>query len=719
MWSKLFLSLVSFLILTVGNLVAQVPTLQWAQSFGGSGYDRIRASTLDVAGNVYSVGYFKDTADLDPSAGTFNVIPSSGASGGGAYIQKLDSQGNFVWAKTAISGQNNKFSQFSSVTVSPSGSIYVVGNFFGDSLDVDPDPANSFYLKRNLGGSNTFTSMLIKLDNQGNLLWAKSQTGILLHLVELDAYGHLYVAGQFDRWGDGNPDPAILDSIYPATTGEWSVIVEKLDTAGNFIWGKQIGGPKELAPKSLALSQSGEPLIAGHYRGVADFDPDTAVFHPIPALASGKQRGFLLHLDKNGKLKWANGLDGNAHSAYTDMAVNARGEIFLTGFHDSGTDFDPDTATAFPATPYSYDGYFNSKLDSSGNLMWARAYKNTITTPNLGLNRSDRSQLREAPDGGVYYAGTLRTSSLELEPSDPNGLTLTRWMNTHIPFLGKIDSTGNVEWAHLFEHSHQNITHGGVWPHALELSAQGELYMAGLYSTIFYADPRSSTNYLTSVGLWDAFVVKFDRCPPAKNQNLMLQGCEAIYNGKTYHGSTLIYDTIKSTQNCDSLIINVEILIDRQPVGVSYQNGIFNWNYIGSDRNDFQLAWYDCDLDSIISGETDTTFTPNKNGNYALVVSKNGCADTSACFAISDVGLPERNPLSHISVFPNPATDKIQVTHQNKDLVFDLTLFDVNGRKLKTVRNANGLDIGTLSKGIYLLEIRQGGFGTTRKILKK
>ena len=70
----------------------------WAKRMGGTSLDFGSSVAIDGAGNVYTTGSFKGTADFDPDpAVTFPLT-----SAGGYYdifVSKLDSQGNFVWAK--------------------------------------------------------------------------------------------------------------------------------------------------------------------------------------------------------------------------------------------------------------------------------------------------------------------------------------------------------------------------------------------------------------------------------------------------------------------------------------------------------------------------------------------------------------------------------------------------------------------------------------------
>src|SRR5689334_19755511 len=73
-------------------------SFRWAKAMGGAAFDRCFSLALDASGNIYSTGQFTGTADFNPGAGVFNLT------GGGIFISKLDSSGNFIWAKSVASG---------------------------------------------------------------------------------------------------------------------------------------------------------------------------------------------------------------------------------------------------------------------------------------------------------------------------------------------------------------------------------------------------------------------------------------------------------------------------------------------------------------------------------------------------------------------------------------------------------------------------------------
>ena len=103
----------------------------WAKNIGGI-YDDVGSSiTLDVSGNIYLAGSFEVTVDFDPSPAIYNLASNGNAD---IFISKLDSFGNFVWAKSA---GGISYDAGASVTTDTFGTIYCTGSFAA-TVDFDP-----------------------------------------------------------------------------------------------------------------------------------------------------------------------------------------------------------------------------------------------------------------------------------------------------------------------------------------------------------------------------------------------------------------------------------------------------------------------------------------------------------------------------------------------------------------------------------------------------
>src|SRR6185503_19681786 len=87
--------------LTATPMCTLVPGFTWARQLGGASFDSGISISVDGSGNVYTTGFFNSTADFDPGAGTFNLT-STGFQD--VFVSKVDSSGNFVWARAWGSG---------------------------------------------------------------------------------------------------------------------------------------------------------------------------------------------------------------------------------------------------------------------------------------------------------------------------------------------------------------------------------------------------------------------------------------------------------------------------------------------------------------------------------------------------------------------------------------------------------------------------------------
>jgi hypothetical protein len=77
------------------------------------------------------------TVDFDPGAGTYNLTSVGDAD---AYVLKLNSGGNFVWAETF--GGTGDVGR-SGITIDASGTLYLAGSF-QNTVDFNPDPDQSY-----------------------------------------------------------------------------------------------------------------------------------------------------------------------------------------------------------------------------------------------------------------------------------------------------------------------------------------------------------------------------------------------------------------------------------------------------------------------------------------------------------------------------------------------------------------------------------------------
>jgi hypothetical protein len=112
-----------------------------------------------------------------------------------------------------------------------------------------------------------------------------------------------------------------------------------------------------------------------------------------------------------------------------------------------------------------------------------------------------------------------------------------------------------------------------------------------------------------------------------------------------------------------------------------------------------------------IPGATLAQYPPTLNGNYSVVVTNsNGCKDTSAIFALNNVGLSNYK-VNQLRIFPNPFQDKIFITDCAE--ITEILLKDIHGKVWAHLFYNDQPEIlietNTLDSGIYFLEIISSG----------
>ena len=139
-----------------------------------------------------------------------------------------------------------------------------------------------------------------------------------------------------------------------------------------------------------------------------------------------------------------------------------------------------------------------------------------------------------------------------------------------------------------------------------------------------------------------------------------------------------------------------------------------------SNQSGANYQWIDCSNFTNISGATDSSYTPQSNGSYAVIISLDSCVVTSSCVDINTINIEETS--NNVSIYPNPTKGTIFIQSENK-IIEKLTLFNLIGEKINEFSNLNqsssSIEIDTPS-GIYFIEIRgSNDFYQILKIIKE
>ena len=168
---------------------------------------------------------------------------------------------------------------------------------------------------------------------------------------------------------------------------------------------------------------------------------------------------------------------------------------------------------------------------------------------------------------------------------------------------------------------------------------------------------------------------------------------------------------LQSINSCDSSV-TTEINILTVNTSISLQGSVL----VASEPN-LQYQWINCLDNTNVIGEVNQTFSVVEDGTYAVVITDNNCIDTSLCEIVNGVSVDEKGVVN-ISIYPNPTID---IVHINTDVNFDRGVFmDLSGRVLFSVSlSVKSIDLSTLPKGIYVLQLELDGVKYQKRIIKE
>lgn len=340
----------------------------WVRQAGGTGGDVSYSIAIDQSGNCYITGYFMGSASF---GSTTLVSTTSLYYPRDIFIAKLDSNGNWLWARAAGGVLNDCGS---GIAVDNNGNCYVTGYFAGVS---------SFggHVLEAVRNSEIF---IAKLDTNGNWLWAMQAGGYFDESgndITVDSSGSCYIIGQFEGI-------ATFGSISFTSYGDKDAFVIKLDTNGNWGWVKQIGGTGYDIGYSITSDLTNNCYVSGCFSSTASFGSNSLI-------SSGSQDVFVAKLSSSGNWIWLRKAGGTSQDVCHGIASDSNGNCYLAGQFQLTAEFGSHSVSSNGS-----DDIFVAKLDTNGNWLWVNEAG--------GIEEDYCSDIAVDVDDNCYVSGYYR-----------------------------------------------------------------------------------------------------------------------------------------------------------------------------------------------------------------------------------------------------------------------------------------------------------------------
>lgn len=384
------------------SLHAQI-NVQWESRYNGSGLNTpeiVSDMFVDPAGNIYVTG-----------------SSYSAASGYDIVTVKYDNSGSQLWA-SVFNGSGNGIDESKALAVDASGNVYVCGYSFR-------------------GGSN-FDYTTLMYNSAGVQQWQQYyDAGASLfdeaNDIAVDASGNVYVTGAA-RTSSTNTNMRTL-KYNNAGVQQW--MADFTSSGSNLDQGKLI-----------VLDAAGSPYVAGNaFNTGQDLNYRILKYNP----ATGAQ---VWTVQYNHSL--------NSYDYPTDMALDASGNLFVTGYSYNGAASDDDVHTI--------------KINTSGTIVNTVIFNGTANSADIS------NAIQIDVSGNVYVAGRAKNT----------GSSEDFWVAKYNNSLGQV-------WSDSYNGSGANYDEAT----AIAIDLSGNVYVTG------YSYLNSSNN--------DFLTVKYD---PASGSRL-------------------------------------------------------------------------------------------------------------------------------------------------------------------------------------------------------
>ena len=262
---------------------------------------------------------------------------------------------------------------------------------------------------------NTGTDIyLLRVDEAGEYMWGRSigqanKTTWGMDIAE-DGGGNFIIAGYTDNSPSGTYDGLLI----------------KTNSSGEVIWRKTYGGDDWDFIENMALTASGDIILAGQ------------------KMVNGHQQGWLIKTNNAGEVIWEKLLESSGQFKITGLDVCENGSIVFTGYKSNLL---LDTKT-----------FVTGKYTDSGNVVWVASY------PEFGKIESAKCVCSES--NNILGIGTK-----------------VNVPDIHQTILSSINSaTGSVNWIRLFNEPFSNTGLG------VDVNAIGNILIAGGIKDIITPD---------------------------------------------------------------------------------------------------------------------------------------------------------------------------------------------------------------------------------------
>ena len=348
------------------------------------------------------------------------------------------------------------------------------------------------------------------------------------------------------------------------------------------------------------------------------------------------------------------------------------------------------TATQTETACDTYTWFGNTYITSGtyAHILPNIAGCDSIITLNLTIKQSSASSQNATVCDTYMWFGNTYTTSGTYTHVLPNAVGCDSTITLNLTIKNSTTATQNVTTCNTYTWFGNTYTTSGTYTHVLPNAV-------GCDSTI--------TLNLT-----------------IKNSTNAIQNTTACNNytwfGNTYKTSGTHTHTLPNKAGCDSTII-LNLTINPLDTTVAINHSVFTPNVSGAT-----YQWLDCSNgNQLINGATTQSFTAaDKTHEYAVIISKNGCSDTSSCLKISTLGMNSLDLFTGFSIYPNPTSNELFIVNQENTKSY-FEILNAIGQVIYqgVVTDKTKVETSHFAPGVYVVKLENEKGVGYQKVVKE
>lgn len=439
-----------------------------------------------------------------------------------------------------------------------------------------------------------------------------------------------------------------------------------------------------------------------------------------------------------------NGMVYNASGVYEDTILNVNGcdSIVTLNLTINNSSSSSETITACNSYTWPVNGQTYSSSGTYQATLTNAAGCDSVLTLDLTINGGFTDTQTEVACGSYTWplnGQTYTASGFYVETYvDVNGCdsvyNLDLTIGTNTTETVNVNSCGPYTWpldGQLYANSGSyttTITNANGCDSVVLLNLTVITATAGSLSVTACEDYTWSVtgiNY-TSTGSYIGTLTNVNGCDSTVTLNLTITGpdqtnesiteCGAYTwpaNGQTYTTSGTYSINLTNANGCDS-IVTLDLTINTATANIFQTDNVLTASLADA------YEWIDCGNNNTpVVGETGQSFTATYNSDFAVIVTNNGCTDTSACVSVANAHLAEF-VVGQWQLYPNPTVADFSI---DLNQVFDeveVRIVDARGRLvyIDTKANTESFQISLDEQpGVYLVTIHAGAYTAVKRLV--